>query len=263
MSIEEIKINNNLSLFDRVSFSFRDLLTNYKRFTIFFIPILLVVFFLVLRLTLLKGNAQQEVIAVKTSYYKWDKADSPDLAQLQEIKSFLKKRPELSPLYEGSIVQKLMANTQVSQSKPYMENILKRIGKYSTFYNKFSDISVLAAEKNYEKALRKSMSLKEEMISDKTFWERQKDHQYGSMLFAFNLLRIAMLNLALQDKDNELLSWKEFKKYAKWDQSGNEELTLDLDSKEFDKLLGHFTDQKVSLKDYIKHRESKLMHQAR
>lgn len=259
MSVEEIKSYEGPSLSDRLLYSIKGLLLNYKRSLIFFIPFLLVGLFLIFKFSLLKSKAERDYISAKAAYSKWDKSEKLDTIHLQTLKTVLKRRPELAPSYEGLVIQKLLANSETSQSKIHIESILKRIGKHSSFYTKFSKASLLIAQKDYEKALNKAISLKEEMIADKSFWETQGSHQFGSTLFVFNLLRIAMLNQNLGLKEKELVAWKELKRYAKWEPIENSTLPLDLNSKSIDKFLAHLTDHNLSLKDYIRHRESKLI----
>ncbi len=261
MSIEETKVSEGPSLLDKISYSIRGLLLDYKRSVIFFIPLLLVILFMVFKFSLLKSKAERDVISAKAAYSKWVSSDNLDTIHLQTLKNILKKRPELSPAYEGPIIQKLVASSQVSQAKLHVESILKRIGRRCTYYTRFSQSSLRIAQNDHATALQKAIKLKEDMILDKPFWERQSSYQYGSTLFAFNLLRIAMLNQELDHKEDELIAWKELKKYAKWDQIDTKSLPLDLDPLAFDRLLSHLTDQKLSLKDYIRYRESKLIAQ--
>ncbi len=257
MEVEKIETLAKPTLSERMAYILKNFLANYKRVSIIVIPFLLVILFSVFKLTLSKSHAERDYLSAKAAYAKWDKVDSINSLHLQTLKGVLKKRPELMPSYEGVIVQKFLAHDHLEEAKKNAENLLKRVGKHSSHYTQFSKATLSISEKKYEKALKKAYQLKESMVADKAFWS-QPTNQYGSTLFAFNLVRIAMLNQKLGNIEDELLAWKELKNYARWDQGESGSLPLELNEKAINQTLEHFGASSLSLKDYIKHRERKL-----
>lgn len=254
MSSEKIDSQTSPSTLDKIIYFLRPLILDYKRYLVFFIPLAALVLSFFVYKAVRYTDAGSDAAHAKASYNQWVAKKGSEEAHFSNLKNLIKKRPELAPAYEGPIVQRLLASGAISKSKPFTENLLRRVGQRSSYYTKFSRVSLLIAEKNYPLALKKAKSLKEDMIADKSFWSNQAKY-FGSKLFAFNLLRIATLNQVLGQYDDELLSWNELKSYAKWDTSSNGERPLEIDQVVFDELLSHFTEEKMNLKDYIKHRE--------
>ena len=243
---------------DSLSFKLSTYLLDYKRFLIFIIPFFLIVFFLIFKMSVAKSKAEGDFLAAKAAFAKWNSDSKLDSVHLQTLKSVIKKHPELAAPYESQIIQKMLALGEEKKSRHYVENLLKRAAnKPNSYYTKFSKTSLLIEQGERSVALERSVRLKEEMLSDNNF--RQAAMRYGSTLFAFNLLRIAMLSQALEQSDKELVAWRELAEYAKWDNVGNEAPAIHLDPKAFDELLSHFTDKNLSLKDYIKYRETRLL----
>lgn len=249
----------NLQDINSFSFKLSSYLLDYKRFLIFIIPFFLIVFFFVFKFSLSKSKAERDFLAAKTAYSKWQKDSVLDSVHLQTLKGLLKKHPELAAPYESLIIQKMLALGEEKKSRGYVENLLKRAAnRPNSYFTKFSKTSLLIEKGEKKLALERSIRLKEEMLSDLKFKDTPGKMQYGSILFAFNLLRIAMLSQALELSDQELIAWRELQRYAGWDPS-NEAIAIKLDDKAFELLLSHFTDKNISLKEYIKHRETKLV----
>ncbi|MCH9630094.1 MAG: hypothetical protein S4CHLAM37_00870 [Chlamydiia bacterium] len=243
---------------DSLSFKLSTYLLDYKRFLIFIIPFFLIVFFLIFKMSVAKSKAEGDFLAAKASFAKWQSDSALDSVHLQTLKGVIKKHPELAAPYESQIIQKMLALGEEKKSRHYVENLLKRAAnRPNSYFTKFSKSSLLIEKGEKATALERSIRLKEEMLSDARF--REISMKYGSTLFAFNLLRIAMLSQALELSDKELVAWRELVDYAKWDSAGNVSPAIQLDPKAFDELLTHFTDKNLSLKDYIKYRESRLL----
>lgn len=242
---------------DSLSFKLSSYLLDYKRFLIFIIPIFLVGCFLIFKHTMAKSRAEGEFLSAKVAFSNWQKDSVLESVHLQTLKSVIKKHPELAAPYEGQIIQKMLALGEEKKSRHYVENLLRRAAnRPNSYFTKFSKTSLLIEKGEKALALERSIRLKEEMLSDMKF---KKAMPFGSTLFAFNLLRIAMLSQALKLVDEELVAWRELKEYAKWDVEQQEESIIRLDNKSFDALLANFTDKNLSLKDYIKYREAQLL----
>lgn len=233
--------------------------TNYKRFVLLLIPFFLLALGVIFKSSLNKSHIGQEALVIKHAYNQWEKAKSDEKSHFQTFIRFLKKRPELLIPYEAQIVQRLLSIGKTEQLEPLAHHVLKRaLERVPPYYTEFAQTTLqidCAQEKPVQlhKALEAALVLKEEMLSDKQFWEGQKTQSCGSMLFAFNLFRIAILSQSLGLQEEELVAWREFKRYA----SGQE--SSEVDKKAFEQLAKHLAQSGIPLQDYIKHREDILL----
>lgn len=245
-----------LRTLDSFFFKVRMWSTNYKRFLVLLIPFFLVFLFVIFKTSLYRAKSEGEFLAAKNAYLKWENSQELENSDFRTLKGLIKRHPELVAPYETLIIQKILALGKEKKAQPFIENLSKRIA--DSYYTQFSKTTFLITEGEFEKALQEAFSLKERMLSDKSFWEGQKTPHFGSILFAFNLLRIAILSQSLEKGEEELVAWKELKDYARWS-SESDKMFVNLDRGAFDVLLKHFTDQNLSMKDYIKHREAKIL----
>ena len=250
---------SQLQAIDSFSFKIRIWFANYKRFLILLIPFFLLALFIIFKFSLYGAKSEAEFLSAKSEYIQWEKSKDLEDSHFQTLKELMRKHPELAVPYESLIIQKILALGKEKKAASFIENLLKRrADKPSTYYTQFAETTLLIEKGGVEKALQEAISLKETMLSDKNFWESQKTPHFGSVLFAFNLLRVAMLSKNLGKEEEELVAWRELKHYAKWDQEAGKTFA-NLDKGAFDALLNHFTDQGLSIKDYIRHREAKLL----
>jgi len=96
--------------------------------------------------------------------------------------------------------------------------------------------------------------LKQDLLADNLFWQKQNYAKYGSDLFAYNLVRIAFLSKFLGKKELELSAWAEVKKYTSFNQDANSPHNP-VDTTACKKLVSSFSEEGLSLYDYINHRE--------
>lgn len=250
---------HQLQALDSFSFKVKIWYENYKRFLILLIPFFLLALFIIFKFSLYKTKSEGEFLSAKNAYGQWEKSKDLEDSNFQTLRGFIKKHPELAVSYENLIVQQILALGKEQKANLFIENFIKRhADKPSTYYTQFAKTTLLIEKGELEKAFLEANSLKEAMLSDKNFWESQKTPRFGSILFAFNLVRVAMLSKNLKKGEEELIAWRELKQYAKWDQESEKSIS-NLDKDAFDVMLNHFTDQNLSLKDYIKHREAKLL----
>lgn len=250
-----------LQAIDSFFFKIRIWYANYKRFLLLLIPFFLLALFIIFKFSLYKTKAEGEFVSAKNAYLQWESGKELESSHFETLKGLIRKHPELAAPYESLIIQKVIALGKEKSESSFVESFLKKNShKPRTHYTHFAKTTLLIEKGEVEKALQEALSLKEEMLSDKIFWESQKTPHFGSILFAFNLLRVAMLSKNLERQEDELVAWRELQQYAKWDEEGEKNLP-NLDKKAFDALLQHFTDQNLSIKDYIKHREAKLVAQ--
>lgn len=246
-----------LSAVNTFTFRIKIWYENYKKFLFLLIPLFLIGLFGIFKFSLYKNKAEGEFLSAKNAYLQWETSKEWEGKSFETLKKFLKKYPELAAPYESLILQKVFAIGKPAKEDPFVEALFqKKLQKSTNYYAQFANTSILIEKQEFETALKEAASLKTAMLTDEEFWRSQKNPHFGSLLFAFNLVRIGMLSKQLGKGEEELLAWKELQHYANWEKLENGEHFLD--EKAFDSLLHNFTDRGVSIKDYIKHREEKL-----
>jgi hypothetical protein len=201
-----------------------------------------------------KGDAQVDYLAAEAAYNRWEGNKGENLLKLQKI---LKKHPELHAKYDGAIAQKLLSSSESGLASSYGKATLRRIADFSPYYTDFSRSSLLIAENQLAEALQNAKNLKAAMDKDDGFWEKKSDIvRYGCILYAYNLLRIAMLEKAAGTPEGELIAWKEFKENAGW--LGAQPTSKSYDPEAYLLIQENFQNQEISLLDYIKYREQLL-----
>ena len=223
----------------------------YKKVFFVIVLVFLLIVLFVIQFGSKKEQSEKDYIAVTNAFTKWTKILDTSDESFTQIKKLLMKHPELKAEYDPLIAQNLLIAGKAGEAKPFLDEILVR--NAHPYYSDYSQTSFTIASKNYEKALDEAVLLKQNLLQDQNFLEKQS---YGSSLFAFNLLRIATLYQALNQQKEENLAWKEFKQCAGWEE---EEVSMHkIDKEGFDTLLSHFTIQEISLLDYVGAREKKL-----
>ncbi|MDN3508243.1 MAG: hypothetical protein P0S94_04915 [Simkaniaceae bacterium] len=234
------------------------LLINYKKHLKYLIPIFFLILFVALKLFMVKGKAETDYLSAKVAFEKWQQGKSFDNALLRNLRTLIRKYPELSTKYDKAILQQMIAAGDKKLIEPLLEKSTLGPEALSTFYEQFSHISLLIAQENYDAAFAASGRLKTEMENATDFWVDTAKKYRGSTLFAFNLMRRAMLCQKLGLGDEEISAWKEFKMYAGWGVSQDIDCIAPVNRDAFSQLYNHFAHHKVSLDDYIKYREISL-----
>jgi hypothetical protein len=201
-----------------------------------------------------KGDAQVDYLAAEMAYHHWEGDKNDQFVQLQKL---IRKHPELHAKYDGAIAQKLLSNSEKGLATSYGRATLKRIGDFSPYYKDFSTCSLLIADQKLAEGLQNAKALKASMDSDDRFWEKKSELvRHGCILYAYNLLRIAMLEKVAGTPKGELEAWAEMKKNAGW--HGAQPTSRTYDPEAYLLLQQNFQNQEISLLDYIKYREEVL-----
>jgi hypothetical protein len=196
-----------------------------------------------------------DYLAAEKMFNEWQGDRSDKLIKLQKI---LKHHPELHAKYDGRIAQKLLLSSEQGLAASFSKATQKRIGGFSPYYTQFSNCSLLIGEKKFEEALAQSKALKASLDQDELFWKSKSEIvKHGSVLYGYNLLRIAFLQQTLGNPLEELAAWKDFKREAGWLES--ELPTREFDPAAFQQICQNFQKNDVSLKDFIHYRETVLL----
>lgn len=151
-------------------------------------------------------KAEKEYLRADTLYNQFEanslKPNSQEFVDsLNNLEKMVNTIPELHAKYDGAIAQLLLLDGQLDRAKPFAEATLKRTESDELEnYQDFSKTTLIIAAGDYTQALQKSKELNEELKqSQETF----------PVLYAFNLVRMAMLHQKLDQKDQEKIVWNE------------------------------------------------------
>jgi hypothetical protein len=193
-------------------------------------------------------QAENAFVLFQNSLTENKSKDNVDLA-LDKLEKQLDRLPELHAKYDGAIAQALLSQGASEQAKPFAEATLARtLSENKPFYSSYGQTTLLIADHNYSEALRQALLLKQNML------EAQKnDHKnFGEILFAYNLLRIGMLQQQVGASDDEFKTWQEWQQYM---QGVNTEIAQ---PQAFEEVSTQFSLNQISLKDYIESRQKTL-----
>ena len=210
--------------------------------------------FLVVKLGITKGRSEEEYVVAKGAFKRWEQSQSlgENEDHLRQLRESIEKYPELQAQYDPYIAQFFLAMAEPNQGAPFIERTLRRTEQ--PYYSDYSRTSLKISHKNYQQALEDSLKLKEKLENDLSYDVTSKQHY--CLLFAFNLLRIAILHQQLDHRKQELETWKLIEHYGGWKE---EKLSNEaMGNKGFTDLLNHFTIGRTTLIDYIIKRKEQL-----
>ena len=192
-------------------------------------------------------NANEQFIIFQQEAQPASKAQIEAFSKLTQL---IAKQPDLGSKYDARIAQELIDRQDYKQAKPFAEAALDRVSKDQIpFYVDYAQITLLIAGHHFEEAIKQSIALKEEILKALSQWnETAKEHSSSELLFAFNMLRIPLLQQQIGAKVDERQSWDEWKSYSN---SESHSLPSTFDTKAFNTVAQLFTDGSVSLNNYI------------
>ena len=197
---------------------------------------------------------EQEYIQAANDFALFSKANGEqeqELANgaLTRLNSAIGKHPELHAVYDSSLAQIFLNRSLEKEAKPYAEATFARVKSNDLpFYTDYAKTTLLISQKDFKTALENAKTLQEKMNEALTLSTRS----FGDELFAFNLLRIAMLHQEVGNQSEELKTWQEWKSYA----ALNQGLTANsLNPQAFRSIIQQLAIGAFSLPDYIAYRE--------
>lgn len=195
---------------------------------------------------------------VHKAFNAWSAQEGHDQKMLKSLEGPLSHYPELEAKFGAHIAQRLLYFGDVKKADRYAKAALNRVGDLmSPYYERFSRNSLLITQGQFAPALEEAKRLKSELENDDAFWERRdKIVRSGTILYAYNLLRIASLERQLGSKEGELKAWEELVNNAGWNGSPRNVKTYDPQAYEL--LAQNFKQGDVSLLDYIEQRKKAL-----
>lgn len=205
-----------------------------------------------------RSKAEQEYLQAANDFAYFSKAyDAKNPAQVNDVLSRLNnimaKHPELHAAYDGALAQTLLNRSQTEEAKPFAQATLKRVKSNDLpFYNDYAATTLLISQEQFKEALEQTLALQQKMAADLASPSRS----FGDELFALNLLRIAMLQGELGDKNAEMQTWQEWKSYAGL--GSQSQATGNVNPQAFRSIIQKLAIGSISLADYISYRENFL-----
>ncbi|NGX43119.1 MAG: hypothetical protein K940chlam7_01410 [Chlamydiae bacterium] len=184
-------------------------------------------------------------------------AGDPEREQaLNNLKEITNAYPALRSKYDGSIAQLLLIQGDTVQATEFAERCLSRTAQDNLpYYSDFSRTTLLIAEEQYQQALQQAQTLKMTLL-EKADQNDIENRNFGDALFAYNLLRIAMLQQKIGTPKEELQAWNEWKQYAG---IGKQlQATKSIETEAFTILNDQIAEGSFSLTQYIEEREKHL-----
>ena len=182
---------------------------------------------------------------------------------LTKLKNLTDSYPELHSRYDGLIAQLLITQGDSEGARPYANRTFSRTAQNNLpYYSDFSHTTLLIANDQHQQALEKALALKDQLIENAAQNKTApQNRNFGDTLFAYNLLRIAMLKKELGPPEEEIQAWKEWKQYAR---IGGQSPSNDYFAAEaFIALNNQVGEDNFSLLQYIEAREEELLEKSK
>ncbi len=147
-----------------------------------------------------------------------------------KLETAIQENPELETKFGAMIADKFIVQNEGEKAEPFAESVFQRVLKQTPEHTAFARGSLLIAKGELQEALIGSVALKERLDDD-------------TLLFGFNLVRIASLCRALDTPTHEYEALQELESY------------LETHEKAATVLTECFHEGDVTLADYIKERK--------
>ena len=171
---------------------------------------------------------------------------------LGRLTTIMQRHPELHAQYDGTIAQLLINVGNTEEAKKFSIPALSRVSQdHISHYIDYASNTLVISAQQYPEALKQALNLKQNLLAlmsaNQEFNQSEFDNVYT--LFALNFLRIGMLQEKMNDKEEELKTWQDWRQYTK---------TKNPISAAFLTLNEVISEGNITLADYIEHREELL-----
>lgn len=190
---------------------------------------------------------QSNLRLAETKFFEWKK-DPANLELFNDLNCLLEKDPRLLRRYDGQVAQVLIESQQSNEVLPYARIAIERLKIDAPYYSLYSTATYQINQGKFHEALQNAMNLKEEL--EISFTDRKnEDLSMGAVLYAFNLIRIAFLNKTLNQKEFEILAWKNVQSFFGWTEVPC--LSYRASAKIHNIVLENYREKNIDLKAYI------------
>lgn len=119
-----------------------------------------------------------------------------------KLESAIKEHPELESKFGAIIADKFIVQNEGDKAEPFAENVFQRVLRQTPEHTTFAKGSLLIAKGELQEALKQSLALKSQLDQE-------------TLLYGFNLVRIATLHRVLENSQEEKLALQELEDYMK------------------------------------------------
>lgn len=152
-------------------------------------------------------RASQLFVQFEESAANPSSTDDPSMPKRFELEKILLTHPELQAKYDAALAQVLISSRHIDDAQPHVQRSLKRtlnnpLNPALAPYGNFAETSLIIGTQQNKEALQKAIILKDQLQNSSS----------SELLFAFNLLRIALLAQQLQLPLEEKETWNELQK---------------------------------------------------
>jgi hypothetical protein len=223
------------------------------------ITLIVLAFFLFQLLSKFSIGKKSDYLEVQRAFSAWVSQETQDNKLLKNLEKPLTRHPELQAKFGNQIAQRLLSFGDINKADIYAKAALVRSQDLtSSYYSRFSRNTLAISQGKYLEALEEAKSLKNDLEKNDAFWEnRDRFAPSGTILYAYNLVRIASLERQLGSKEGELRAWEELVKNAGW--KGQPAEMKMVDPEAYALLAQNFTQGDISLLDYIEQRKKELV----
>jgi hypothetical protein len=199
----------------------------------------------------------KEFLTADNLYTRWKEKPLENQESLDKLKKIISALPQLKTRFEPLIAQELLAIGSSEITPSFAAAALKRIKKGNPYYTDFAYTTLLIANGELQDALDQALTLKSMIDKDPSFAKEGSVHTHvGHLLYAYNLLRISLLQKEVGSTQGEFLAWSELEKKAGW-QEETVELTP-VQKEVYSLLEENFAQNQITLKEWVKHRKNVL-----
>lgn len=196
------------------------------------------------------AKAEADYFEAAKQFALFQKGD--DKEAFAKLQATLAHRPELHPKYDGQIAQTLLNRGDAQAAEEYASLVFARVRNDQVpYYEEFASITLLISQGDYPNALKRSQELKQKLLKDATASGQAR--AFGDTLFAYNLLRVALLEQKAGTPQGEKAAWDEWNTYS---QASTNSASIRAAS--FYTLDSLFGEGPLTLNSYIKSREKAL-----
>jgi len=218
-------------------------ISNNRQFILWFIAGLFVLLIVAARLLMGRNsNAESDYIKAQTVFNQFQEAAiNPDRFangsdSLNDLETIIKQYPELHAKYDAALAQTLIIEDQITKAEIFAKATFRRTkNDHIKNYHAFANTSLLISAGDYPKALLKSQQLQEVLRTD-------LQRNDVSVLYLYNLLRLATLHQELGNLQEEANNWEEFQQITP--------------QPNVSALLNLFTQGNANLNQYIQKRKT-------
>ncbi len=204
------------------------------------------------------ASGRPNYFEVHKAFSAWMLEDGQGQTAFQALEGPLRDYPELETKFGARIAQRMLALGDAKRADSYARAAIHRAGDMtSPYYERFSRNTLAISRGQFQMALDEAILLKTELEQDDRFWqERDKLIRSGTVLYAYNLMRIASLQRQLGSREGELEAWQELIRNAGWREGPSSLKTYDPEA--YSLLAQNFSQGDVSLLEFIDYRCKQL-----